>query len=813
VAEGFKILDAYVEVHADARGVAREAAGQIDRESVHLNKAGSSLGGALMGGLQSTAMGAVAGVTAAITGTLTKGIGVALDATMSTLKGAVIDYNSTLEQANIGFTTMLGSAEKAKSFLGDLQKFAASTPFEFTDLTRASQRLIAMGIAAKDVVPTMTAIGDAVAGLGGGAELIDQVTLAIGQMTAKGKVQGDDLMQLTEAGIPALKILADSYGTTTSEMSDMISEGKILSGQAVPAIVRGLEQGTKSTQAFGGMMAKQSKTLQGSLSNIQDSLNQTLGNAFQPFFRTISKGAGELAKFTSSKGFQKWVGDIAKAVQDVGGMIGNAYKQLFADPEVRQSVVDLGNKFKVAYEQFYDALKKVLPNFITYAKEVLPAIITNVGKILEYLPVFLDLWVRVSGTFKDMAPRISGVLGFLGDAVGFVAGLASAVQQLNNALSNTGAYASSGGFSSGGGGAFGNNPTGPLKAGVGARSSLGAVFRGGSGSVPKISMPKMPTLSAAGGSGGGSGGGGSKADGPTLREIFEDFRKYGRQVAAGLKKGLLGDAGDVRDAAKDLREAIREAFDEKKISKSAETGMLAQVKTVTDRLVAQAKRREDVIDRLKKAKDKLAQLQDDRKAFSADIKSALFGNGDVSSLYEAAVTETTTQSAAAGRLDGRAYQASYTTSSTTTTLGGLAGVRAKLRTLVDSTKKFTANLKTLVKRGLDRTTVGQLLQAGPLVGLPITTELLNDKEGFNDLIDLQKQLNSAGSALGEFGAGYTYDSDIASTTAKIDRLRDRRDNITAVMVVEARKIDEVDKVVKAVNALAKTAKAKKAAKK
>jgi tape measure domain-containing protein len=216
-------------------------------------------------------------------------VGGAAVATGVAAVGLGVKTASGLEQARIGFTTMLGSAAKADAFLKQLQKFAAATPFEFPELTRASQRLIAMGINAKDVIPYMTAIGDAVAGLGGGAEQIDQVTTAIGQMSAKGKIQSDEILQLTEAGIPALKILAAQYHTSAGNMQDMITKGKVMAADALPKLIDGMEHGTKATQGFGGMMEKQSHSLAGLWSTLKDNVSQALAKAIEPMIPTIER--------------------------------------------------------------------------------------------------------------------------------------------------------------------------------------------------------------------------------------------------------------------------------------------------------------------------------------------------------------------------------------------------------------------------------------------------------------------------------------------------------------------------------------------
>lgn len=202
-----------------------------------------------------------------------------------------VKANAAKEQALTAFTTMLQSGREATKFYSTLQAFAAKTPFELPDVVMGAQRLMAFGFQAKQVIPTLTAIGDAVAGLGGGAEQVQQVTNAIGQMFAKGKIQSDELLQLTEAGVPALRILANQYGVTTGKMQEMVSEGVVPAATAIPKLLAGIEKGTKgaagSTTAFAGMMEAQSKTLVGQWSTFVDNFNMAMGRLMEPVMPVI----------------------------------------------------------------------------------------------------------------------------------------------------------------------------------------------------------------------------------------------------------------------------------------------------------------------------------------------------------------------------------------------------------------------------------------------------------------------------------------------------------------------------------------------
>lgn len=241
--------------------------------------------------------------------------GYAISGITSLTVGFGLKTASSVEQARVAFTTMLGSAQQAKAMVADLADFAKNTPFQFTDVVSATQRLLAYGFAAKDVLPTLTAIGDASAGLSLGADGIDRITVALGQIAAKGRVQSQELLQLTEAGIQAPKILANQFGITTAALSSYVEKGLIPASKAIPALLDGIEHGTRgiagSTTAFGGLMAKQSKTLGGIFSNLKDTVSLGLARAVKPLvpvlkeeipramsalpgvFRAVSRSLGE----------------------------------------------------------------------------------------------------------------------------------------------------------------------------------------------------------------------------------------------------------------------------------------------------------------------------------------------------------------------------------------------------------------------------------------------------------------------------------------------------------------------------------------
>lgn len=193
-----------------------------------------------------------------------------------------IQMAGNLEQTKIAFTTMLGSAEAADAFIRQLYDFAAKTPFEIEGLTTAARQLLAFGFQAQEIIPMMEAIGNAVSGLGGGAFEIERVTRALGQMQAKGKVTAEEMMQLAELGIPVWDILADKIGVSIPEAMDKASKGGISAAQGISALIEGMNE------RFPDMMQKQSESLLGIWSNLEDNVSQIFTKIGEELIETFS---------------------------------------------------------------------------------------------------------------------------------------------------------------------------------------------------------------------------------------------------------------------------------------------------------------------------------------------------------------------------------------------------------------------------------------------------------------------------------------------------------------------------------------------
>lgn len=224
-----------------------------------------------------------------------------------------------LHQANIAFTTMLGSAEKASSFLKDLQAFAASTPFEFPGLQQSAKKMLALGFSAEQVIPTLTNVGNAVSGLGGNQQVFDRIILAMGQMQAKGVVSAGEMKQLAEAGIPAWQALAKEIGVTVPEAMAMVTKKQIDAQTGLAAIQADM------ANRFGGLMQKQAQTITGVMSNLNDTIGFIMTDIGVEIVEGLKLREAIAAVQEFIQGFMEWFRQLDQGTKQVILVITGAF--------------------------------------------------------------------------------------------------------------------------------------------------------------------------------------------------------------------------------------------------------------------------------------------------------------------------------------------------------------------------------------------------------------------------------------------------------------------------------------------------------
>ncbi len=171
-----------------------------------------------------------------------------------------VGFNDFMARQEIAFTTMLGSASASKEFLSDMLAFAKTTPFSFPELTASAQKMVAFGIESEKVVDIMRTLGDATVGSGGSMAELQGLGIVLGQVSAKGRLMGQELLQFAERGIPALTVLANKSNMSVADFQEKVSKGQVRSEEAITNLIDGLRDGTTgingTTAAYDGLMAK-----------------------------------------------------------------------------------------------------------------------------------------------------------------------------------------------------------------------------------------------------------------------------------------------------------------------------------------------------------------------------------------------------------------------------------------------------------------------------------------------------------------------------------------------------------------------------
>ena len=227
------------------------------------------------------------------------------------LASASLNSAANLETTRTALTNMLGSATEANTLIQQMQDFAAKTPFQFDQLASAVQLLTAYGFKASELLPIMQIVGDTAAGVGAGAEGVERIVRALGQMQGKGTVAAQEMQQLAELGIPSWQILADAIGTDVPNAMKLVEKKAIEAKDAIPALLAGMNE------KFHGMMEEQSKTLSGKWSTFKDNLNLALieiGNALAPIAKSLIDFLTDVAN--NVKSAAEWFGKLPEPVKE-----------------------------------------------------------------------------------------------------------------------------------------------------------------------------------------------------------------------------------------------------------------------------------------------------------------------------------------------------------------------------------------------------------------------------------------------------------------------------------------------------------------
>lgn len=190
---------------------------------------------------------------------------------MMGLLNSIVQVRGQFRQLEIAFETMLGSQSKAKSLMDQMVQTAAKTPFDLMGVAEGAKQLMAYGVSADKVNDTLVRLGNIASGL---SIPLNDIVYLYGTTMVQGRLYAQDVRQFTGRGIPLVKELAEKYGVTADKINEMVSAGKI----GFPEVEEVINKMTNAGGQFYNLMEKQSASLTGQISNLEDAWDTALNN-------------------------------------------------------------------------------------------------------------------------------------------------------------------------------------------------------------------------------------------------------------------------------------------------------------------------------------------------------------------------------------------------------------------------------------------------------------------------------------------------------------------------------------------------------
>ena len=178
---------------------------------------------------------------------------------------ALVKAGAEMERLEVGFRSITGGAKEAAKMVSQLNQFAASTPFQLENISRAARQLLAVGVAESDLTKELRMLGDIAAASG---NQIEDIAAIFAKVQAKGKVELENLNQLAERGIP----IFDQLRKVTGDANMEFGAGAVSVQEFNDALAQMVEQGGFAA----GSMEQLSETAMGLWSTYKDNLNIAL---------------------------------------------------------------------------------------------------------------------------------------------------------------------------------------------------------------------------------------------------------------------------------------------------------------------------------------------------------------------------------------------------------------------------------------------------------------------------------------------------------------------------------------------------------
>ena len=189
-----------------------------------------------------------------------------------------LQTSAAFEQLSISFRVMTGSAQTGQELTDAIIELGAKTPMTAQQLSKAAQLLLSFGESAENIIPDLQLLGDIT---GGEVNRFNQLSLAFAQVGANGRLMGQDLLQMVNAGFNPLQIMSQTTGKSMGQLRKEMEEGRI----SFQMVAQAMKDAASKGGRYFGLMEQQSQSLNGRLSTLGDTWEQvakSIGDAFAP---------------------------------------------------------------------------------------------------------------------------------------------------------------------------------------------------------------------------------------------------------------------------------------------------------------------------------------------------------------------------------------------------------------------------------------------------------------------------------------------------------------------------------------------------
>ena len=364
------------EATLDTSSAEKSATGLSDKLGDALDKSGQK-----MSLFASLGKKAADGLTVAIGNFETKIAQAAVQAVQQVVSTG-LEFNRQMENYQLAFENLLGSAEAANAALDAIKADAASTPFDVAGLVSANRLLISTGQSAEEARQVINALGNAVSASGGGNAELERMAANLQQIANVGKASAVDVRQFAYAGIDIYGILADYTGLAKDEVQGLTISYDLL--------VEALKAASAEGGRYAGAMEAYSQTLQGQMDTLADNATQLAG--------ALTEGLFEAQK---------------ELVEAASGWVETLQTTLEAEGPAAMAVAGV--------QIVFDLLQGVASALPDVAASAVQTVAQFLQGIVQNLPALLASGGQIVGTL------IEGILSSLPDLASCAGGLASTI--------------------------------------------------------------------------------------------------------------------------------------------------------------------------------------------------------------------------------------------------------------------------------------------------------------------------------------------------------------------------------------------------